>query len=193
MDSWHTLGHHSTWHQRVLLLSISLNHGHRGTYILCSSLLVPFQRPFRASSAPTPRSSIRSRSLTAHFTKPNCYDIISQIVAQLVSFPMGRAWARWMPNVCILGVSLNPGLFTIKEHVGKFCQPHGRTMTCILLSIGTHHHHGGRWCAGGICGRSSLPWTWACDHAAKLDLNVRVDGNYCGPARLVSPKFQFCM
>ena len=40
-----------------------------------------------------------------------------QIVAQLVSFPIGRAWARWVPNVKILGVSLNPGIFTIKEHV----------------------------------------------------------------------------
>ena len=31
---------------------------------------------------------------------------------------MGRLWARFMPRVNILGVSLNPGPFTIKEHVG---------------------------------------------------------------------------
>ncbi|RDX46406.1 small oligopeptide transporter [Lentinus brumalis] len=43
--------------------------------------------------------------------------MVTGIVAQLVSFPMGRLWARWMPNVRVLGVSLNPGLFTIKEHV----------------------------------------------------------------------------
>ncbi|OJT15535.1 Sexual differentiation process protein isp4 [Trametes pubescens] len=43
--------------------------------------------------------------------------MVTGIVAQLVSFPMGRAWARWMPAVKIFGVSLNPGLFTIKEHV----------------------------------------------------------------------------
>ncbi|KAJ8488073.1 hypothetical protein ONZ51_g3778 [Trametes cubensis] len=43
--------------------------------------------------------------------------MVGGIVAQLVSFPIGRAWARWVPNVKILGVSLNPGIFTIKEHV----------------------------------------------------------------------------
>lgn len=31
---------------------------------------------------------------------------------------MGRLWARFMPRVNVLGVSLNPGPFTIKEHVG---------------------------------------------------------------------------
>jgi hypothetical protein len=29
---------------------------------------------------------------------------------------MGKAWARYMPNVSIFGISLNPGPFTIKEH-----------------------------------------------------------------------------
>lgn len=42
---------------------------------------------------------------------------IGGIVAQLLSFPVGRAWAAIMPNVRILGVSINPGPFTIKEHV----------------------------------------------------------------------------
>lgn len=40
-----------------------------------------------------------------------------QLVAQLVSYPMGRLWARFIPTVKVLGVSLNPGPFTIKEHV----------------------------------------------------------------------------
>ena len=31
---------------------------------------------------------------------------------------MGRLWARFMPRFNVLGVSLNPGPFTIKEHVG---------------------------------------------------------------------------
>jgi OPT oligopeptide transporter protein len=35
----------------------------------------------------------------------------------LLSFPIGKAWARYMPNVSIFGISLNPGPFTIKEHV----------------------------------------------------------------------------
>ncbi|KAI0368540.1 small oligopeptide transporter [Pilatotrama ljubarskyi] len=39
------------------------------------------------------------------------------IVAQLVTFPLGRAWARWFPSVKLFGISLNPGPFTIKEHV----------------------------------------------------------------------------
>ncbi|EIW77489.1 OPT oligopeptide transporter [Coniophora puteana RWD-64-598 SS2] len=42
---------------------------------------------------------------------------ITGIVAQLLSFPMGRLWARIVPNVKIFGVSINPGPFTIKEHV----------------------------------------------------------------------------
>lgn len=42
---------------------------------------------------------------------------VGGLVAQLVSYPMGRLWARFMPRVRVLGVSLNPGPFTIKEHV----------------------------------------------------------------------------
>ncbi|KAJ7691304.1 OPT oligopeptide transporter protein-domain-containing protein [Mycena rosella] len=42
---------------------------------------------------------------------------ITGIVAQLLSFPVGRAAAAYVPNWRILGVSLNPGPFTVKEHV----------------------------------------------------------------------------
>lgn len=42
---------------------------------------------------------------------------ITGIVAQLLSFPLGKAWAKFLPNVKIFGVSLNPGPFSIKEHV----------------------------------------------------------------------------
>ena len=41
-----------------------------------------------------------------------CY----QIVAQLISFPLMRLWARVVPRVKIFGVQLNPGPFNIKEH-----------------------------------------------------------------------------
>ena len=41
----------------------------------------------------------------------------SQIVAQLLAFPIGRAWAKFIPNVTIFGLELNPGPFSIKEHV----------------------------------------------------------------------------
>ncbi|EJF60906.1 OPT oligopeptide transporter [Dichomitus squalens LYAD-421 SS1] len=42
---------------------------------------------------------------------------VTSIVAQLLSYPIGRLWARTVPNVKIFGVSLNPGPFTVKEHV----------------------------------------------------------------------------
>ncbi|KAJ7148645.1 small oligopeptide transporter [Mycena crocata] len=45
-----------------------------------------------------------------HFRYPS-------VVAQLIAFPAGSTWARWVPNVRIFGLSLNPGPFTIKEHV----------------------------------------------------------------------------
>jgi hypothetical protein len=37
--------------------------------------------------------------------------------ALLISFPICKLWARYLPNVTLFGVSLNPGPFTIKEHV----------------------------------------------------------------------------
>ncbi|KAI0739693.1 OPT oligopeptide transporter [Daedaleopsis nitida] len=42
---------------------------------------------------------------------------INSIVAQLLSFPIGRLWARVVPNVKIFGIAINPGPFTLKEHV----------------------------------------------------------------------------
>jgi len=42
---------------------------------------------------------------------------INGIVAQLLSFPVGRAAAAWLPDWKIFGVSINPGPFTVKEHV----------------------------------------------------------------------------
>ncbi|PPQ95410.1 hypothetical protein CVT26_008256 [Gymnopilus dilepis] len=40
----------------------------------------------------------------------------SVLVAQLLLFPVGRAWVRICPRWSILGHELNPGPFTIKEH-----------------------------------------------------------------------------
>ncbi|KAH7909749.1 OPT oligopeptide transporter protein-domain-containing protein [Hygrophoropsis aurantiaca] len=42
---------------------------------------------------------------------------ITGIVAQLLSYPLGQMWAAYLPRKRILGISLNPGPFTIKEHV----------------------------------------------------------------------------
>ncbi len=41
----------------------------------------------------------------------------NQLVAQLLIFPVGRLWARTLPNVSVFGVQINPGPFTVKEHV----------------------------------------------------------------------------
>lgn len=40
-----------------------------------------------------------------------------QLVAQLLSFPVGRLMARLLPQSRIFGLQLNPGPFSIKEHV----------------------------------------------------------------------------
>ncbi|KAG6875988.1 hypothetical protein C0992_001531, partial [Termitomyces sp. T32_za158] len=42
---------------------------------------------------------------------------VTGIVAQLLSFPIGRAVAAWVPDWTIFGIRLNPGPFTVKEHV----------------------------------------------------------------------------
>ncbi|KIJ40174.1 hypothetical protein M422DRAFT_107595, partial [Sphaerobolus stellatus SS14] len=42
---------------------------------------------------------------------------ISSIAAQLMIFPIGRLWGAIMPDKKIFGLSINPGQFTIKEHV----------------------------------------------------------------------------
>jgi len=42
---------------------------------------------------------------------------ISSYAAQLLAFPFGRAAAAFVPNWTIFGVRLNPGPFTVKEHV----------------------------------------------------------------------------
>jgi len=49
------------------------------------------------------------------------------IVAQLLTFPLGQAWARFMPNIKIFGISVNPGPFSIKEHV----------LITIMASVGS--------------------------------------------------------
>ncbi|KAJ7259929.1 small oligopeptide transporter [Mycena rebaudengoi] len=42
---------------------------------------------------------------------------ITAIVGQLLSFPVGRAAAAYLPKWRFLGINLNPGPFTVKEHV----------------------------------------------------------------------------
>ncbi|CCM05021.1 uncharacterized protein FIBRA_07220 [Fibroporia radiculosa] len=42
---------------------------------------------------------------------------VGSYVALLISFPIGRAWERFVPKVKIFGHAINPGPFTVKEHV----------------------------------------------------------------------------
>ncbi|KAL4071896.1 OPT oligopeptide transporter [Scleroderma citrinum] len=51
---------------------------------------------------------------------------ISGFVAQLLAFPLGRAWAKVVPKWRIFGIQLNPGPFSIKEHV----------LVTIMASVG---------------------------------------------------------
>ncbi|KII91025.1 hypothetical protein PLICRDRAFT_28874 [Plicaturopsis crispa FD-325 SS-3] len=51
---------------------------------------------------------------------------VTPIIAQLLSFPVGKLWAKLLPNVKIFGLSINPGPFTIKEHV----------LVTIMASVG---------------------------------------------------------
>jgi hypothetical protein len=38
-------------------------------------------------------------------------------VPMMLSLPICKAWARYLPNISLFGIPLNPGPFTIKEHV----------------------------------------------------------------------------
>ncbi|KAJ7904701.1 OPT oligopeptide transporter [Mycena olivaceomarginata] len=51
---------------------------------------------------------------------------VTGIIAQLLSLPLGRLWSRFLPNVKIFGMELNPGPFSIKEHV----------LVTIMASVG---------------------------------------------------------
>ncbi|KAF8510486.1 OPT oligopeptide transporter [Gautieria morchelliformis] len=42
---------------------------------------------------------------------------IQTIAAQLMIFPVGRLWSHLMPNRKLFGLSINPGQYTVKEHV----------------------------------------------------------------------------
>jgi hypothetical protein len=42
---------------------------------------------------------------------------ISGLVVVILTFPVGRAWATYVPEWRVMGLPLNPGPFTVKEHV----------------------------------------------------------------------------
>lgn len=67
--------------------------------------------------SPLAQSVLPSPHIPELSTNPCLCPIFVQLVAQLLSFPLGRAWSRFMPYVTIFGIPLNPGPFTVKEHV----------------------------------------------------------------------------
>jgi hypothetical protein len=77
------------------------------------------------------------------------------IVAQLISYPLGSLWASYMPRKRIFGVSLNPGPFSIKEHVLITVGVLFWTI-CFrpLPVIYTFVDHGHGWIAVGLCSKS---------------------------------------
>ena len=77
------------------------------------------------------------------------------IVAQLISYPLGSLWASYMPRKRIFGISLNPGPFSIKEHVlitvsVLFWTFSFRRMRSVYIFV----DHGRRWIAVGLRSKS---------------------------------------
>ena len=70
-------------------------------------------------------------------------NVVVKIVAQLLIFPLGRAWARLFPRLEIFGLSLNPGPFSIKEHVrsatfrGVALLTSCQVLATIMASVGS--------------------------------------------------------
>ena len=73
------------------------------------------------------------------------------MIPLLLSYPIGKAWARYLPNVSLFSMSLNPGPFTIKEHViitimatasdvpaYAVCTEFGNILQCYFLCF-LHH------------------------------------------------------
>ena len=78
---------------------------------------------------------------------------VNQLVAQLISFPMGRLWARFMFRATIFGIPLNPGPFTIKEHVRMHFRYNPQSENVFL---GPHYDNGWCWLSIRLCGKSRL-------------------------------------
>ena len=81
---------------------------HLGHHYLRYQPILCFQISFRGN-----RWGLCSISPSLILTCTPC----EQIIPQLLIFPIGKAWVRYVPNATFFGTELNPGPFTIKEHV----------------------------------------------------------------------------
>jgi hypothetical protein len=81
-----------------------------------------FQLPTSSSTSDIPPTSSTRYvflQLLGHFVSLSLNEVVcdKKSVTLLFSYPICKLWARYLPNVTFFGVSLNPGPFTIKEHV----------------------------------------------------------------------------
>jgi hypothetical protein len=59
-----------------------------------------------------PAVTVTSVRIPCHYSYPYSVNLVLfriQVVAQLLTFPIGRAWGRFLPNVKIFGIEINPG------------------------------------------------------------------------------------
>ena len=69
-----------------------------------------------------PSVSINQVCFLTVFRSPFGISLLNRIlrdkyIPMLLSLPICKAWARYLPNISFFGIPLNPGPFTIKEHV----------------------------------------------------------------------------
>jgi hypothetical protein len=96
-----------------------------------------------------------------------------QIIPLLLSFPIGRAWARYVPNVSLFGAELNPGPFTLKEHV----------IITIMASVGA---------GPAYAVRTNVSKQLIRVFLARF-LMPRLDRCHCCPKGLLQPESRLCM
>jgi len=124
-----------------------------------------------SSSGTLPCPSVR---FVFHDRLPTFTSVLSctpceQIIPLLVSFPIGKALARYVPNVTLFGVELNPGPFTIKEHV----------IITIMASVGS--------------GSAYAVSTTFAKQPIRVFLMPSLDRYYCRPKGLLQPESRLWM
>ena len=108
-------------------------------------------------------------------------------MAQLLAFPMGRVWARFAPRRPVFGVPLNPGPFTIKEHVRASHQADCLEFTSSYFK-GSCYHNGGS--GRTICLRREL-FFFAVVHESTPRLLLSIDGDCSRSEGVLQSEFQF--
>lgn len=95
LDARLSFCHRNPRSESIFLLPIPISDDNRGASICFSS---------------------SERLILSTMPSPHMFDF-PQLIPQLLSFPLGRLWEAFVPQWSILGTPLNPGPFTVKEHV----------------------------------------------------------------------------